>query len=73
MMEMQSVELKGVIKCPVCGRNPIYVYPDTKGHVSQQCKVCEKFILIDYDKMTAITISATSQNSIRICKQETEH
>lgn len=63
-----EVNLKGIIKCSVCGKNPIYVYPDTNGRVSQQCKVCGRFILVDYDKMIAIPISAISQRNLRICK-----
>lgn len=63
-----EVNLKGVIKCPVCDKNLVFVYPDAKGHTSLQCKRCEKFSLVNYDKMVAKPIAPTSQKNLRICK-----
>jgi uncharacterized paraquat-inducible protein A len=63
-----DVNLKGVIKCPVCDKNLVFVYPDAKGHASVQCKRCERFLLVDYDKMMAASIPPICQKSLKICK-----
>lgn len=72
MNDAIKLDVKGVILCPACNNTAAFVYPDAKGRASSQCKRCERFLLIDYDKMVAIIIPAIGRKCLRICKRQIE-
>lgn len=51
-----GLTLKGMVACPLCGKEFIYVYSDAKGHSSIPCVKCGRIIMIDYESMAAAII-----------------
>ena len=46
-------ELKGWVKCPVCGQCKVGVYKGSKGYLSARCKVCNRISVYDLVGMKA--------------------
>lgn len=46
-------ELKGWVKCPVCGQSKVGVYKGSKGYLSTRCKVCNRISVYDLEGMKA--------------------
>lgn len=46
-------KIKGMIAYPCCPKNKVMVYTSARGRVSVKCPKCGKFIIFDYDNMTA--------------------
>lgn len=56
--------IKGVITCPLCGKEKFFIYPDSQGHVSMHCARCNRLILLDSDNLTAeVTRPIKNQNT----------
>ena len=53
-----SDSLKGMIQFPCCTNNKALVHKGASGKASIPCTRCGKYILFDYDIMTASIISA---------------
>ena len=45
--------IKGMISYPCCPKQSAIVYEGAHGSASIQCSNCRKFLLLDYDTMTA--------------------
>jgi len=62
--KQMSNSIKGVITCPLCGKEKFFVYPDSQGHVSIHCAKCGRLILLDSDNLTAeVTRPIKNQNT----------
>ncbi len=53
MTELTEMDLKGVVACPVCGKEFVFAYFDAKGHASVPCIRCSRILMVDYEKMNA--------------------
>jgi len=62
MIESDNLELKGVIKCPGCGKGKVYAYNDAKGHTSVRCHKCNKTIMVDNETLSALIIPPMRHN-----------
>ena len=47
-------KIKGMIQYPCCPKQSAIVYEGARGSASIQCPNCRKFLLLDYDRMTAV-------------------
>jgi len=57
-VDINRLSVKGAIPCPCCLKEKIIAYRGASGKSSVRCRNCGKFILVDYDKMTAILVKA---------------
>ena len=46
-------KIKGMISYPCCPKNKEMAYESARGRVSSKCPNCGKFVVFDYDLMTA--------------------
>ena len=46
-------KIKGMIQYPCCPKQSAIVYEGACGSASIQCPNCKKYLLLDYDRMTA--------------------
>lgn len=46
-------KIKGMISYPCCPKNKVMAYASARGRVSTKCPNCGKFVVFDYDLMTA--------------------
>jgi len=46
-------QIKGIIQFPCCPKQTVVAAVDAHGRASVQCANCKRFLLIDYDRMTA--------------------
>lgn len=54
---LDDLQKSGEVKCPYCNKIISYAY-EIRGKQSCQCSRCKKYVLIDYDKMTAFKVRA---------------
>lgn len=59
----EKMDLKGVVACPVCGKEFIFAYCDAKGHASVPCIRCNRILMVDYESLIATLISPTRRKS----------
>ena len=61
-------KMRGMIKCPYCQKGKVAAYEDLRGHASIQCSKCNRFILYDFDTLTATPagpiIGGTQKNTM---------
>lgn|GEM_PF-959219 len=65
MMEILEMKLKGIIACPVCGKEFVFAYADSRGHASVPCIRCHRIILVDYDKLQAVMIPPKRRRNLK--------
>ena len=46
-------KIKGAIRCPVCKKEKVIAYEGASGKASVRCHKCGRYLLVDWDKMTA--------------------
>lgn len=46
-------KIKGAIRCPVCKKEKVIAYESASGKSSVRCHNCGRYLLVDWDKMTA--------------------
>lgn len=51
---MLMEKVKGVIPCPICKKGKVIAYESASGKSSVGCHNCGRYLLVDWDKMTAI-------------------
>jgi DNA-directed RNA polymerase subunit RPC12/RpoP len=56
MSNTSEIELKGVIPCPVCGKEFVFAYEDASGHASVPCIRCGRILMVDYSNLEATLI-----------------
>lgn len=59
MMSAGEMELKGIVACPVCKKEFVFVYMDARGHTSIPCQNCKRIILVDSEKLEGMLIPPT--------------
>lgn len=64
MTNVTAMDLKGVVACPACGKEFVFVYNDAKGHASVPCVRCSKILMVDYESMNATLISPKRRKNI---------
>lgn len=52
------MEYKRIIKCPNCNKGKFFDIEKSTGKNSVTCDKCHRYILLDWDKMTAKVSSA---------------
>jgi len=75
-MDEREMELKGVVACPVCNKEFVFVYADASGHTSIPCQKCKSIILVDCDKLEGTLIPPRRRKTFRrakLIKYSTEH
>lgn len=56
MTDVTEMDLKGVVACPSCGKEFVFVYSDAKGHASVPCVRCNRILMVDYERLEATLI-----------------
>jgi phage terminase large subunit GpA-like protein len=56
MSSTLEIELRGVIPCPACGKEFVFVYQDASGHASVPCIRCRRISMVDYCNLKATLI-----------------
>lgn len=57
-VNLNDLEMTGVIKCPYCSKSKTYIYNNATGMFSNECGVCRRIVLWDFDHKTAHKASA---------------
>ena len=64
MVDLMKLSIKGVVTCPACKKEYIYVYSDASGHNSVPCIRCQRIVLVDNDNLTAQIISPVRKTNL---------
>jgi hypothetical protein len=64
MINVSEIKLKGVLSCPVCGKEFIFVYRDAKGHTSVPCVRCSRIVMVNCETMKAVSIPPKRRRNI---------
>ena len=51
---MVTEKVKGVIPCPICKKGKVIAYESASGKSSVGCHNCGRYLLVDWDKLTAV-------------------
>ena len=66
MTNVTAMDLKGVVACPACGKEFVFVYNDAKGHASVPCVRCNRISMVDYEEMKATLIPPKKRRNLRV-------
>lgn len=68
MKQNIDTELTGVLFCPICAKEKVFVY-GAKGQVTSRCGLCKRMILWDYTNMHAAETSNKAINKTMLTEQ----
>ena len=65
MLDVAELECKGIVACPACGKEFVFVYSDSIGHASIPCIRCKRILMVNFEKMIAVLVPPQNRNKLK--------